>query len=314
MLLTNLYYHVKPFVPRSLQIAIRRMIVQGKRPSYTDIWPIDERAGIAPEGWTGWPEGKEFAFVLTHDVEGPKGTQRCHKLAEVDRSFGFKSCFNFVPQGCDVSRSLREDLVADGFEIGVHGLCHDGNLFSSRRKFDKMSEGIARYLEEWDAVGFRTPSMYHNLEWIGEMNVDYDSSTFDTDPYEPQADGMRTIFPFWVVNQSTGRRYLELPYTLPQDFTLFVLMEERDTDVWKRKLDWIAANGGMALLITHPDYMNFGDMRNSMEEYPVGLYEDFLSYLKNAYEGKFWNALPKEVAVFCEGTPEIWQQRTECGG
>jgi hypothetical protein len=26
-------------------------------------------------------------------------------------------------------------------------------------------------------------------------------STFDTDPFEPQPDGMGTIFPFWVPNQ-----------------------------------------------------------------------------------------------------------------
>jgi len=25
--------------------------------------------------------------------------------------------------------------------------------------------------------------MHHNLEWIGELNVKYDLSTFDTDPF-----------------------------------------------------------------------------------------------------------------------------------
>lgn len=296
MLFTNLYYHVKPFVPRAFQIAIRRLIVKRKRPTYRDIWPIDERAGAAPHGWSGWPGGKKFAFVLTHDVEGPKGVGRCRRLADIDQRYNFRSCFNFVPEDCSPSKQLREDLMAGGFEIGVHGLCHDGNLFSSRRKFNKMSKSIAGYLETWDAVGFRTPSMYHNLDWIGEMNVDYDSSTFDTDPYEPQADGTCTIFPFWIENESTGKRYLELPYTLPQDFTLFILMKERNTDIWKRKLDWIAEKGGMALVITHPDYMNFGDGKSTVDEYPVAFYEDLLSYIKDNYAGQFWNALPREVA------------------
>jgi hypothetical protein len=38
-------------------------------------------------------------------------------------------------------------------------------------------------------------------------------------------------------------------------------MREKNIDIWKRKLDWIVENEGMALLITHPDYMNFGSGR-----------------------------------------------------
>jgi hypothetical protein len=51
---------------------------------------------------------------------------------------------------------------------------------------------------------------------------------------------------------SLPRGYVELPYTLPQDFTLFTVMREKDIDIWKKKLDWIVEKGGMALLITHP--------------------------------------------------------------
>ena len=52
--------------------------------------------------------------------------------------------------------------------------------------------------------------------------------------------------------------YVELPYTLPQDFLLFILLQEKNIDTWKKKLDWIVDHGGMALFIAHPDYMNFG--------------------------------------------------------
>jgi len=41
---------------------------------------------------------------------------------------------------------------------------------------------------------------------------------------------------------------VELPYSLPQDFSLFVIMRERNIDIWKIKLDWIVEKGGMALL------------------------------------------------------------------
>ena len=43
--------------------------------------------------------GKKFGFVLTHDVEGAKGLERCRALAELEIDLGFRSSFNFVPEG-----------------------------------------------------------------------------------------------------------------------------------------------------------------------------------------------------------------------
>jgi hypothetical protein len=140
--------------------------------------------------------------------------------------------------------------------------------------------------------------MYHNLEWIHDLNIEYDASTFDTDPFEPQPDGMQTIFPFWVQKNESGKGFVELPYTLPQDFTLFVLLKKRHIDIWKQKLDWIVQQGGMALLLIHPDYMNFGGKKLSDEEYPAVYYEEFLNYIKSNYEGQYWHVLPKDIARF----------------
>jgi hypothetical protein len=140
--------------------------------------------------------------------------------------------------------------------------------------------------------------MYHNLEWLHLLDIEYDLSTFDTDPFEPQPDGVATIFPFWVGNQETGKGYVEMPYTLPQDFTLFVLMGQRDIDTWVRKLRWIADIGGMALLITHPDYMNFDGGRLQPDEYSATLYENFLKYVEDHFSGRYWNVLPCEMSHF----------------
>jgi hypothetical protein len=144
--------------------------------------------------------------------------------------------------------------------------------------------------------------MHHNLAWLHALNISYDMSTFDTDPFEPQPDGVNTIFPFWVQepgsdNEGAERGYAELPYTLAQDFTLFVLLQETTIDLWKRKLDWIAERGGMALLNTHPDYMAF-DGQGSKYQYPASYYREFLSYVSSAYKNKFWTALPEEVASY----------------
>ena len=136
------------------------------------------------------------------------------------------------------------------------------------------------------------------LEWICKLDIQYDLSTFDTDPFEPQSDGVGTIFPFWVNSKNSNKGYVELPYTLPQDFTMFIILKERNIEIWKRKLDWIASNGGMALLNTHPDYINYKNKKLKQEEYTVDLYFDFLNYVIKEYQDKYWNALPHEVALY----------------
>jgi hypothetical protein len=89
MLSHRIYYQLKPFIPRRLQIEIRRQIVLRKRVKYAHVWPIDEKAGLPPEGWTGWPDGKKFALVLTHDVETAEGLDKCLKLIELEKSLSF---------------------------------------------------------------------------------------------------------------------------------------------------------------------------------------------------------------------------------
>lgn len=298
MSVRKLYYAIKPLIPRNVQIWLRRMLVQRQLKRHGDVWPVDEKAVKQPDRWSGWPGGKRFALVLTHDVDTARGQERCRELMALEQRMGFLSAFNFVPERYAVSPELRRDLVERGFEVAVHGLNHDGKLFLSRKKFHEQAVRINHYLKEWNSVGFVSPSMHRNLEWTHELNIEYDVSTFDTDPFEPQPDGVATVFPFHVQGDDGQRGYIELPYTLPQDFTLFVLMKERNIDIWKKKLDWIAGKGGMALLITHPDYMNGKHNWRNIEEYPMDYYKEFLDYVNDRYEGQYWNALPKEMARF----------------
>jgi hypothetical protein len=296
----DLYYQMKPYIPRWLQIWVRRMVVKCKRLQHTDKWPILETAGQKPPQWRGWPDNKRIAVVLTHDVESRQGVDDCLKLARMELELGFRSSFNFVAKRYEMPDALLTELTQMGFEIGVHGVYHDGKLFKAREIFQERARIINQYLKKWGSVGFRAPAMHHNLEWLHELDIAYDLSTFDTDPFEPQSDGVETIFPFWVERSSDNNRYLELPYTLVQDFTLFVLMKETSARLWKNKLDWIAGRGGMALVNTHPDYMAFGSTRPSMETYPVEHYLDLLRYIKSRYAGSYWNALPREMVPFCK--------------
>lgn len=294
----ELYYMVKPLIPRSLQIGIRRYIVQHQSSKFSSVWPIDHSASRPPIGWQGWPEGKKFALVLTHDVDTAKGQKRCSQLMKMEMKLGVRSSFNFVPERYQVNSEIRSQLSKSGFEVGVHGLNHDGKLFQSKYEFEKRCTKINDYIQKWKVVGFRSPAMHHNLSWIHNLDIEYDASTFDTDPFEPQSDGVGTIFPFNVTNELLKREYVELPYTIPQDFTVFILMKDEGINIWKKKLDWVASKGGMVLLNSHPDYMCFNKSKPGMEEYPVEYYFNFIKYIKKKYSGQYWHVLPREMARF----------------
>ncbi len=357
MLRNRIYYGLKPFIPQFLRTAIRRKLATRLHRNIGDVWPIMPGSERPPENWPGWPQGKKFAFVLTHDVETEAGLNRCRSLMELDLDLGFRSSFNFIPEGSyRVPAELREELTARGFEVGIHDLKHDGHLFASRRRFKRRAERINAYVREWGASGFRSGFMLRNLDWLHDLDVEYDASSFDTDPFEPQPDGRHTIFPFWVpaplaenselkaqrsevrAQSSNGKDqrsevrcqrselrgqmsedsvsgvrhssfdirdsatstggYVELPYTLPQDFTLFVLLQEKTPEIWLRKLDWIAQHGGMALVDVHPDYLCFDGAPGPMQ-YPVSHYKFFLDYVSRQYAGAFWNTTPSNVAQFC---------------
>ena len=295
-MLLSLYY--KPLIPRRVQLALRGSYARWKLKRVSHIWPIDPRAANPPPGWKGWPDGKKFALVLTHDVEGPRGVANCRPLMEMEKDLGFRSSFNFVAEEYPVPMDLLEEMRDQGFEVGLHGLSHDGNMFKSRKAFEGQAGRINRYLKEWGAVGFRAPSMYHNLDWISDLDISYDSSTFDTDPFEPQPDALCTIFPRWIPGRGGRPGYVELPYTLPQDHTLFLILREKDIFIWKSKLDWLADRGGMVVVIVHPDYLHFGAGQPGFEAYPAMHYQEFLEHIGSRFQGEYWHALPKEVADF----------------
>lgn len=333
MLRNTIYYRVKPFIPQSVRTAVRRKIACRVRDTVADIWPIMPGSERPPQDWPGWPGGKRFALVLTHDVESAAGLARCRELIKLEMEVGVRSSFNFIPEGgYRVPGDLREELRANGFEVGIHDLRHDGRLFASREGFNRNAARINGYLRDWGAVGFRSGFMLHNLDWLHELEVQYDASTFDTDPFEPQPEGRHTIFPFWVSappsqssdvrrqtsadrfsggryssfdirhSATSGSGYVELPYTLPQDSTLFLLLGEKTASIWKHKLDWIAEHGGMALFITHPDYMTFSNGSDvKAGQYPVKLYKSLLEHVRSQYAGQYWQPLPKEMAAFIAG-------------
>jgi glycosyltransferase involved in cell wall biosynthesis len=294
---SDVYYTLKPYLPYRVRMLFRRILARNLSREHSAVWPINEQAGKKPANWPGWPGGSKFAFVLTHDVENLGGYSKTLQLMQLEKDLGFRSSFNFIPEDeYQLTREMRQELESNGFEVGVHDLHHDGKLFRTREEFASKARHINNYIHAWGAHGFRSGFMRHNLQWAHELDVMYDASTFDTDPMEPQPDAAMSIFPFW--NELNGNGYVELPYTLPQDSTLYLLLKEQGPVTWKHKLKWLAEKGGMVLLDSHPDYISFNRENATMATYPAKWYREFLEHVKETCAGQYWNPLPRELACW----------------
>lgn len=287
------YYRLRSLIP----LPVRQLLQRHRTVTPTANWYLPEQfvAAMAREiraaadGLTmihPWPGGATFAFAPTHDVETADGMRRIEKIAALEEDLGFRSSWNVVPHKYPVDRGLLRDLQSRGFEIGVHGYNHDGKLFTSKAVFDSRVPAINAALESFGAVGFRAPMVHRNLAWLQLLNVEYDASYFDIDPFQAMPGGVGSLWPFMA------GRFVELPYTLPQDHTLFVTLNERDGRIWEEKLDFVAKLGGMALFITHPDYLD--------SDYRIDAYRRLLEKARNM--AGIWHSLPKEVAAW-------WRER-----
>jgi peptidoglycan/xylan/chitin deacetylase (PgdA/CDA1 family) len=292
----RLYYAIKPVLPRPLTRRLRQVYGKTTQASLALSWPIELRyarfqwdliqrlvrlMGIPELRFIQfWPDGHAFAFVLTHDVETAEGQAYVRAVADLDARYGFRSSFNFVPERYALDYQLIDELRARGFEIGIHGLKHDGKLFTSRAAFLRKAERINRALKQLNAVGFRAELTHRHPEWMQALEIEYDASFFDTDAYEPIHGGTMSLWPFVL------GRFVELPYTLAQDYTVTEVLQETTPRLWLEKVDVIRGYSGMALLNTHPDYLR------SPRTWLV--YEDLLRAMQGRSD--YWHALPREVA------------------
>ena len=288
------YYGVRPLLPRRLQISMRRAYSRVQARTPFPRWPVEDSLhGFldAVLGWAGslagrpvpwiapWPAGRTWALVLTHDVETVEGVRRMPVLRGLEERRGFRSSWNFVPGRYRVDDALVAELQSAGYEVGLHGLYHDGRDLEPSELRRRLPE-MRRYAERWGAAGFRSPATHRAWDTMRTLPFEYDSSSPDTDPYEPQPGGCCSWLPFF------NGALVELPITLPQDHTLFVILRARSGRAWIDKADQIRSRGGMALLITHPDYVDQGPI--------PAAYEQLLDHV--AQDEQVWRALPAEVA------------------
>jgi peptidoglycan/xylan/chitin deacetylase (PgdA/CDA1 family) len=296
--LLNPYYRLKPLIPRGAQLAMRRLYARRQARRSFPAWPIETlradqmkerfRAELLERGADRvpfvnfWPDRCRSALILTHDVEGPAGVENIPRVLEVERRYGMRSSWNFVAEDYPIPSEATAAVLEAGGEIGLHGLHHDGLLFSSRESFLAQLPRIHEVMREWGAVGFRSPATHRERAWMPELGCLYDSSFPDTDPFEPQPDGCCSIWPFFIDD------LVELPITMPQDHTLWEILQERSIERWVRKSEWLSACHGLINVLVHPDYV--------LDDEGLGLYEQLLEHLAGL-PGQ-WHALPRDVAAW----------------
>src|SRR5206468_56780 len=144
-----------------------------------------------------WPQGRTWSLVLTHDVETAAGVDAVGALRDIEIESGYRSSWNFVPERYETPDRLVASLIGDGFEIGVHGLRHDGRDLESLETLTDRLPRMQAAAARWGAVGFRSPATQRRWEWMPELGFDYDSSYPDTDPYEPQPGGCCSWLPYF---------------------------------------------------------------------------------------------------------------------
>ncbi len=288
------YYRFRHLIPISLRQRLQRGRNQGLQVAanwhLSPQFVADLRAAAATEPTAAvlhpWPDGHHMSAVLTHDVETQSGVALVDKIASLEEQHGFRSAWNFIPYKYPLDGGLLSDLQQRGHEIGVHGYNHDGRLFESRRLFDRRVPPINQALENYGSTGFRAPMVHRNLQWLQALNIDYDASCFDVDPYQAMPGGIGGVWPCLV------GKFVELPYTLPQDHTLFISLKQETADIWLEKFNLLRSLSAMALMLTHPDYLD--------TSWRQQVYETFLKHL--AAQPDCWCTLPRNIATW-------WRQR-----
>ncbi|HEX5412866.1 MAG TPA: hypothetical protein VFZ27_13535 [Terriglobia bacterium] len=301
------YYAVRPLAPVAVRKHLQRYSLRGWDKREFPRWPVDTsvestletvlRLNMTAQGlkeipfiWF-WPDGAKACAVMTHDVETAAGRDFCLRLMDINDSFGIKSSFQVVPE-CryDVPESYLRSIRNRGFEVNVHDLSHDGNLFKNYKDFSRRAARIEKYRQMFGARGFRAGVLYRNIDWFDLLHFEYDMSVPNVAHLDPQRGGCCTTFPYFIGN------ILEIPVTMIQDYSLFNILGSYGLDLWKKQMSVIRRKHGVMNFIIHPDYI--------ISEREQSVYMNLLAKLAELRKkAGLWTTLPGELNNW-------WRQRS----
>jgi hypothetical protein len=308
--ITKAYYVLRPLLP----VAIRKHLQKIKLNDWKKIafpsWPVDCNVDVLarqlllqvlrasglrriPFIWF-WPGGATSCAIMTHDVETAAGRDYCPALMDINDSFGIKSSFQVVPEvRYEVTREYLSSIQTRGFEVNVQDLNHDGRLYRDRKQFLERVKKINSYGAAWGAAGFRAAVLYRNEQWFDQLKFEYDMSVPNVGHLDPQRGGCCTVMPYFIGD------ILEVPVTTTQDYSLFHILKDYTLTLWKRQLQLIADNHGLASFIIHPDYV-IGKRENA-------LYRELLEYLAVLRDTKnVWFPKPGELNRWWRERGQMW--------
>lgn len=295
----RIYYFIRPVLSVAVRKHLQRLRLRGWEHIAFPRWPVEfsiqtlmERsmalvlksrgADRIPFIWF-WPEGAPACAIMTHDVETEIGRDFCSTLMDLNDAYGIKSSFQLVPEvRYDVTPQVLESIRGRGFEVNVHDLNHDGRLYQNRDQFFERAARINSYAREFRSQGFRAGAMYRRQEWFEAFEFSYDMSVPNVAHLEPQRGGCCTVLPYFIGD------IVELPLTAIQDYSLFHIIGDYSTAIWKRQIDLIRGRHGLVSFICHPDYL--------IDTRARAVYEELLAHLRSLRDRSLlWLPLPREV-------------------
>jgi hypothetical protein len=305
--LSKIYYFLRPALPVALRRHLQKLYLKDWRKISFPTWPVDCSAdklmdrlmllslrasgeNRIPFIWF-WPDAKSSCAIMTHDVETKAGYNSCPALMDLDDEFDIKASFQIIPEErYAIHREMLADIRRRGFEICVHDLNHDGHLYKNREQFLLRAAKINAYGEEFGAEGFRAAVLYRKQLWYDALKFSYDMSVPNVAHLDPQRGGCCTVKPYFFQNG-----ILEIPVTMAQDYTLYNILRDYSTSLWKQQARIVMENHGCMSFIVHPDYV-----LGSRER---GIYKELLAYL---------DSLRNDCAVWITTPGQLnrwWRQR-----
>ncbi len=301
------YYAIRRFLPVSVRRHLQRFSLRDWNKRTFPRWPLDtsveqimgnlvkltlKSRGLdrLPFIWF-WPDGATAAAMVTHDVETVYGRDFCPQLMDIDDHYDIKTSFQVVPEGrYAVPESYLEEIRRRGFEVNIHDLNHDSQLFKDFAEFQRRAKAINQYGVSFKARGFRSAVLYRNPDWLNLLHFEYDMSMPNVAHLDPQRGGCCTVFPYFIGD------VLEIPLTAIQDYSLLYILREYSLDLWKTQIAMILDRHGVISFIIHPDYIT--------KKREQRVYQDLLEHLSELRKtAGLWVTLPGDVN-------DWWRQRS----
>jgi hypothetical protein len=230
-----------------------------------DVWRWIIRglveAETADRGVALWPAGKQYAVVLTHDIDTEYSLRHPETLqlfSEIEARHGLRSAWMVVSSLLERGTEVLDRLHAAGHEIGFHDACHDHRLaFLPPEEMAVRLAEIEPLSRRYGTVGFRSPNYLHTPSLFaalgGRVRYDMTLRNFASllSGTAVTHEGCSTSMPFFF----EGTDVVEIPNTVPEDVTLELDGHGPSQAVAEqvRVVEGIRARQGVVNVITHPE-------------------------------------------------------------